>query len=128
MQVHAGTLDERAQVTHYCPNSPVPLYADATVRQVMDMTIGVKYSEVYADPKADIWAYAWAGGTAAPPATPGQRPYDYLVTLQKEGGHGVGFTYKTINTEVLAGGSSKRVAGARLADLTFAADLGEAWL
>ncbi|MCZ7162489.1 hypothetical protein NK276_23945 [Salmonella enterica] len=29
-------------------------YGDATVRQVMDMTIGVKFSEDYADPKAEV--------------------------------------------------------------------------
>ena len=119
MQVHTGALDEQAQVTHYVPELAGTAYADATVRQVMDMTIGVKYSEVYADPKADIWAYAWAGGTRArPPDYTGPTTfYDYLVTLRKEGEHGAGFTYKTINTEVLAW-VVKRVAGLRLADLT----------
>jgi len=46
--------------------------------------------------------------------------YDYLVTLNKEGEHGTGFTYKTVNSEVLAW-IVKRVSGVRLADLTSAA-------
>ena len=119
MQVHAGALDEDKLVPHYIPELRDTAYGDATVRQVMDMLIGVRYSEVYTDPKADIWAYAWAGGTRArPPGYTGPATfYDYLVTLKKEGEHGQGFTYKTINTEVLAW-IVKRVAGVRLADLT----------
>jgi CubicO group peptidase (beta-lactamase class C family) len=38
-------------VTKYIPELKDSAYADATVRQVMDMTIGVQYSENYADPK-----------------------------------------------------------------------------
>ena len=119
MQLHAGELDDSARVTHYVPELKDTAYGDATVRQVMDMTIGVRYSEAYADPSADIHAYARAGGMRARPrdyAGP-QSFYDYLVTLKKEGEHGIGFTYKTVNSEVLAW-IVKRVAGARLADLT----------
>lgn len=119
MRVHDGTLDANAQVTHYIPELRDSAYGDATVRQVMDMTIGVRYSEAYADPSADIHAYARAGGMRARPkdyAGP-QSFYDYLVTLKKEGEHGAGFIYKTVNSEVLAW-IVKRVAGVRLADLT----------
>ena len=122
MQVHSGELDESARVTHYVPELKDTAYGDATVRQVMDMTIGVRYSEAYADPTADIHAYARAGGMRARPidyAGP-QTFYDYLITLKKEGEHGTGFTYKTVNSEVLAW-IVKRVAGVRLADLTSAA-------
>ncbi len=119
MQVYDGTLDANAQVTHYVPELRDTAYGDATVRQVMDMTIGVRYSETYADPEADIWNYARAGGMRARPAgyAGPSTFYDYLVTLKKEGEHGTGFTYKTVNSEVLAW-IVKRVAGVRLADLT----------
>ena len=119
MQVHAGALDDAALVTHYVPELRGSAYADATVRQVMDMTIGVRYSEAYADPTADIWNYARAGGMRARPADYAGPSsfYEYLVTLKKEGEHGTGFTYKTVNTEVLAW-IVKRVAGVSLAELT----------
>ncbi len=119
MQVHAGELHDTASVTHYLPELHGTAYADATVRQVMDMIIGVRYSEAYADPTADIWNYARAGGMRARPADYAGPSsfYEYLVTLKKEGQHGTGFTYKTVNTEVLAW-IVKRVAGVRLADLT----------
>ncbi len=119
MQLYAGELDDSALVTHYVPELRGTAYADATVRQVMDMTIGVRYSEAYADPTADIWKYARAGGMRARPADYAGPSsfYEYLVTLIKEGEHGTGFTYKTVNTEVLAW-IVKRVAGVSLAELT----------
>ena len=119
MQLLDGSLDETKRVPHYIPELRDTAYGDATVRQVMDMTIGVRYSEAYADPNADIHAYARAGGMRARPrdyAGP-QTFYDYLVTLKKDGEHGTGFTYKTVNSEVLAW-IVKRVSGVRLADLT----------
>jgi CubicO group peptidase (beta-lactamase class C family) len=99
-----GKLDPAALVTKYVPELKDGAYADATVRQVMDMTVGVKYSEVYADPKADVWDYARAGGLLpAGPNYQGPRTfYEFLVKLQKEGEHDQAFAYKTSNAEVLA--------------------------
>jgi CubicO group peptidase (beta-lactamase class C family) len=84
----------------------------------MDMQIGVKYSELYADPNADIWAYSRAGGLTARPAgyTGPQNFYEYLVTLRQEGAHGEAFAYKTVNTEVLCW-IMKRATGVGLAQM-----------
>jgi len=119
MLAHAGALDPGAAVTHYLPELKASAYGDAIVRQVMDMTIGVRYSEAYADPDADIWHYARAGGMLPrPPGYAGPATlYAYLAMLRPEGGHGEGFAYKTVNTEVLAW-IVKRVAGQRLSALT----------
>jgi CubicO group peptidase (beta-lactamase class C family) len=98
-----GKLDENTRVTKYIPELADTAYGDATVRQVLDMTIGVRYSENYADPKAEIWQYASAGGVFPRPAGyDGPTSfYGYLRTLQKEGGHGQAFAYKSVNTDVL---------------------------
>jgi hypothetical protein len=103
MLVAEGKLDENALVTRYIPELAGTAYADATVRQVLDMTIGVKYSENYADPKAEVWQHARAGGVfPRPPGYSGPTSfYGYLRTLQKEGEHGQAFAYKTVNTDVL---------------------------
>jgi hypothetical protein len=45
-----GVIDPAAPVTRYLPEMKNTAYGDATVRQVMDMTIGAKFSEDYADP------------------------------------------------------------------------------
>lgn len=99
-----GKLDPAAPVTQYVPELKDGAYGDATVRQVMDMTVGVHYTENYADPDADVWRYARAVGMLPRPAGD-QGPadlYDYLKTLHKEGEHGAVFAYKTVNAEVLA--------------------------
>lgn len=103
MLVHEGVLDEQRTVLHYLPEMRGTAYEDATLRQVMDMQIGVAYSEAYADPAADIWAYARAGGLLPRPAgySGPANFYEYLVTLRKQGTHGDAFAYKTVNTEVL---------------------------
>ena len=99
-----GQLDTAAPVTRYLPEMKDTAYGDATVRQVMDMTVGVRYSENYADPKAEVWDYARAGGMLAQgPDYAGPKGfYEFLKTLQKEGAHDEAFAYKTVNAEVLA--------------------------
>lgn len=113
-----GRLDPAAPVVKYLPELQGTAYGDATVRQVMDMTIGVRYSENYADPKAEVWDYARAGGMlprAADYAGP-KSFYEFLATLQKEGTHDEAFAYKTVNAEVLAW-VLRRASHRSLADL-----------
>jgi len=113
-----GRLDPDAPVTKYVPELKDSAYGDASVREVLDMTIGVKYSENYSDPKAEVFDYARAGGMMPqPPGYNGPKTfYDFLATLKKEGEHGKVFAYKTANAEVLAW-IVKRASGKSLADL-----------
>jgi CubicO group peptidase (beta-lactamase class C family) len=110
--VHDGALDPAKLVPHYIPELEGTAYGDATVRQVLDMTIGVKYSETYSDPSAEIWAYTAACGITPRPTgyTGPDSICDFLRTLKKEGAHGEVFAYKTCNTEVL-GWIVQRVTG-----------------
>ncbi len=103
MLVAEGKLDENALVTRYIPELAGSGWADATVRQVLDMTTGLKYSENYADPQAEVWQHARAGGILPrPPGYAGPRTfYEFLRTVRKEGEHGQAFAYKTVNTDVL---------------------------
>jgi CubicO group peptidase (beta-lactamase class C family) len=112
MLVAEGKLDENALVSRYIPELKDTAYGDATVRQVLDMTVGVRYSENYADPKAEVWQYARAGGIFPRPAGYAGPTsfYGFLETLQKEGGHGQAFAYKTVNTDV-AGWLIRRATG-----------------
>ena len=116
--VFEGVLDDKQRVPHYLPEMAHTAYADATLRQVMDMQIGVFYSELYSDPKAHIWDYARAGGFRAHGKDytgPGTL-YDFLLTLKKEGDHGQAFAYKTVNTELMCW-IMKRVTGQGLAEM-----------
>jgi hypothetical protein len=102
--VAEGRLDENALVSAYLPELKDSAFGDATVRQVLDMTTGLRYSEKYADPQAEVWDFARASGQI--PRGPGysgpRSLYDYLPTLRKEGEHGVAFAYKSPNAEVVA--------------------------
>lgn len=101
--VAEGVLDENKQVSHYVPELVNSAFGDATVRQVMDMTTGLKYSENYADANADIWAYSAAGNPYPKPKDydGADGYYDYLTKVQKEGEHGDAFGYKTVNSDAL---------------------------
>jgi CubicO group peptidase (beta-lactamase class C family) len=111
-------LDATKTVSHYLPEMSGTAYEDATLRQVLDMQIGVAYSETYADPKAHIWDYGRAGGLRprGPDYSGPGNFYEYLRTLSKEGTHGAAFAYKTINTEVMCW-VMKRVTGIALEDM-----------
>lgn len=101
--VAEGKLDENAKVAQYIPELKDSAFGDATVRQVLDMRTGLKYSENYADPKAEIWDHVRAGGVLPrPPGYQGpQSFYEFLQTVKKEGEHGGAFAYKTVNSDAL---------------------------
>jgi CubicO group peptidase (beta-lactamase class C family) len=98
-----GRLDEHAQVGALVPELLGSAFGDATLRQLLDMRTGLKYSEDYADPGAEIWAHVRAGNVL--PRLPGdQGPasfYDFLRTVRKQGEHGGAFAYKTVNADAL---------------------------
>ncbi len=110
--VAEGALDDAQQVGHYLPELAGSGFGQATVRQVMDMTTGIDYTENYADPQAEIWNHMRAGGVMpCPPDYKGPGSFDaYLQTVRPLGEHGQQFTYRTANTDVL-GWIVRRVSG-----------------
>ncbi len=110
--VAEGKLDPQALVVKYIPELDGSAFGDATVRQVLDMTTGIKYSEDYSNPQAEIWQHVRAG-SVFPRPTDYDGPesfYEFLQTLEKKGEHGQQFTYKTVNTDVV-GWLIRRVTG-----------------
>lgn len=116
--VAEGMLDDSAPVTDYVPELAESAFGNATVRQVMDMTTSLDFSEDYSDPNADIFAHGAAGSTLPKPADyNGPRTYyEFLQTVEPLGEHGVGFSYKTVNTDAL-GWVLARASGVALPDL-----------
>ncbi|MFC0282186.1 serine hydrolase domain-containing protein [Camelimonas abortus] len=113
-----GRLDPQAPVTKYVPELKDSAYGDATVRDVMDMRVGVDYTENYQDPQSSVWDYARAGGLI--PRPPGYTGPDdfaaFLQRLKKQGQHGASFSYKTANAEALTW-IVRRAAGKSIAEL-----------
>jgi CubicO group peptidase (beta-lactamase class C family) len=118
MLIDEGVIDRHALVSKYLPELKDSAWADATVQQTLDMTTGVAYSENFRDPSSGIFQYLHASGLLpAPPTYTGPRTIpDLLVTIKKEGEHGAGFKYKTVDTEVI-GWLLERVTGKSYAAL-----------
>jgi CubicO group peptidase (beta-lactamase class C family) len=102
--VAEGVLDESRPVVHWVPELAQSGFGTASLGQVMDMTTGLDFSEVYTDPNSGIAAYARAGGLAPRPAgsAPAEGLYAFLQTVGAAGSQGAGFTYRSVNTDVLA--------------------------
>lgn len=101
--VAEGTLDENRPVTDYIAELEDSAFADATVRQVLDMTTSLQFNEDYANPNADIWAFSAAGNPLPKPSNyrGAIGYYAALQTIKKAGPHGDAFGYKTPNADAL---------------------------
>lgn len=116
--VAEGKLDDEATVDSLVPELKNSAFGSATVRQVMDMTTALDYSEDYADPEADIWQYSAAASPLPKPSDySGPEGYfEYLQTVEQNGDHGDAFGYRTVNSDAL-GWIIARVSGKSVANL-----------
>lgn len=112
------TLDETARVGDLVPELASSAFGDATVRQVLEMTTALDYSEDYADPEAEVWTFAAAGSPLPKPdGYDGPQSYfAFLETVGKEGEHGQAFSYKTVNADAI-GWIISRATGMSVAEL-----------
>ncbi|MFM5915941.1 MAG: serine hydrolase domain-containing protein [Novosphingobium sp.] len=115
MLIAEGRLDPSSPVGELIPELATSGFADATLRQVMDMTTALDFSEDYTDANSGIGAMSNALGLT--PRAPGYAGptdvYAFLPSIRKNGIHGERFTYRTCNTEVL-GWIVARTAGQRI--------------
>jgi CubicO group peptidase (beta-lactamase class C family) len=101
-------------ITRYLPELEGSGYDDVSLRQVMTMTSGVKWSEDYANPKSDV-------------ARAGQQPFkgghpiadnplvQYMAKLKSETEPGEKFVYKTGETDLAGLALARALAGKSLA-------------
>lgn len=116
--IQEGLIQPDSSVAFYVPELKNSAFGTATIRQVMDMTTSLKFSEDYADPNAEIWKFSAAGNPLPKPKnyTGPRSYYEYLPTVEKQGVHGKAFGYKTVNTDVM-GWVISRVTGKNIAEL-----------
>ncbi len=96
-----GRLDPAKSVSYYVPELSASGFGDATVRQLMDMTTAIKFSEDYTNPTAEIWAFSAAGNPMLAPGDDAVGYYNYLKGVKKDGEHGNVFGYRTVNADAL---------------------------
>jgi CubicO group peptidase (beta-lactamase class C family) len=112
-----GAIDVMAAVDYYLPELAASGYRGATVRDVLDMRSGVRFSEEYLDPDAEVRLLEQVIGWA--PRMRADLPfsmYEYLATLQAERDHGAAFEYRSCETDVL-GWLCERASGVRMPEL-----------
>lgn len=109
--VDRGVLDLGKGLTEYVPELAGSAYADAGVRHLLDMSVGISYVEDYEDDDSDdgrlqrLYGYKPKRSADEPGSS-----YDFAVTTRKEGEHGRAFHYVSLNTNVL-GWVMERVTG-----------------
>ena len=118
MLMDQGKINADAPVSKYVPELSHSAYGDATVQQVLNMTVGIHFSEKYDDPDSDFTRYGYAAKAFTSPRgyTGPESIYAYLPTLKKAGKHGKAFHYVSPDTEVL-GWIVERITGMRWSDV-----------
>jgi CubicO group peptidase (beta-lactamase class C family) len=115
-----GVLNLNAPISDYLPELSNTGWKGATLQHVLDMTTGVKFSEVYTDPYSDIGQVDVACGWK--PIPEGADPafkwpahmWELVLGLKATvRPHGEKFEYRSIETDVLAF-CMERVTGKRL--------------
>lgn len=111
-----GLLDPDAPVETYVPELATSGYAGATVRTVLDMRSGVKFSEAYLDPDSEVRVMERSMGWAPRNHGDPLGMYPYILTMTRDRAHDGVFDYRSIETDVL-GWICERAAGRRMSEL-----------
>lgn len=114
--IHQGVIDRDAPLSTVIPELQDSGYADATLRQVMDMRSGVQFNEDYTSPDSDIALVDCAAGWKPRRENSPTSVLDIPCTLSKVREHGGHFEYRSIETDVMAW-VMQRSTGRLLADL-----------
>lgn len=116
--VERGKLDPEARVSRYVPEIAGSAYGDATVRNLLDMTVSIRFVEDYLDPTGDVARYRVAMDWNPPGAFAYQGGlHDFLPTLPKgEAAHGERFHYVSPNSDLL-GWVLERAGGLKISEM-----------
>ena len=111
-----GRLDLAKLAEDYVPEVRGSGYGRATVRDILDMRTGVKFSEKYSDLDAEVRVMEVHVGWRPACGEPAMGVYGYLTSLGSEGPHGGPFKYRSADTDML-GWICERATGMRMAEL-----------
>ena len=103
-----GSLDD--PITTYLPGLARSAYEGVTVRQVLNMTSGVRWNEAYDDPNSDVARF-----TSEPSVNGSDPVVTYMARLPREAAPGTKWVYKTGETN-LVGSLVRAATGKNLSD------------
>ena len=113
-----GRLRPDSDIVDHLPElGESPGFADATVRNLLDMTTAIAFSEEYDDPVSEVVAHERAMGWRGRSAVADRGVYAFAATIGRaDRTAGEVFHYASINTDVL-GWLIERVTGRRFVDV-----------
>jgi len=116
--VESNELSEKDLITTYIPELANSAYAEATVRNLLDMRVGVFFNEDYLATEGPIIDYRYAANwNPVPKDREAGDLRSFMSSLaQADGSHGGRFHYVSPNTDLLAW-VFERATGMRYADL-----------
>jgi CubicO group peptidase (beta-lactamase class C family) len=115
--IEGGELDAQRLVTDYVPELEQSGYRGATVRHVLDMRTGVRFSEEYTNPMAEIRELdRWIAQSRHIGGQGVYGLYPYLRTLEADAPHGGEFRYRSAEADVL-GWVCERASGSEMSEL-----------
>ncbi|TPO11788.1 serine hydrolase [Mesorhizobium sp. B1-1-5] len=110
-----GLFDPSAPVTHYIPEAKGSAYGDASVRNVLDMTVSLDFEEAYLDPESAFARYRRS--TLWNPGGGSESLAAFLMTIPRLAEpHGQTYRYRSPNSDVL-GILVERALGRRVIEL-----------
>ena len=115
----SGLLDMAGVLTDYVPELAGTSFEGATVRQLLDMSCGTRFSEDYDDPESDVRRYESVAGWQPAPGPSSPDLLQYILALPNSREHGEIFEYRSILTDLLG------IVLERAADMRFNEALSE---
>ncbi|TIV99209.1 MAG: serine hydrolase, partial [Mesorhizobium sp.] len=110
-----GVFDPNAPVIEYIPEAKGSAYDDASVRNVLDMTVSLDFEEAYLDPESAFARYRRS--TLWNPGGGSESLAAFLLTLQRLAEpHGQTYRYRSPNSDML-GILVERASGKRVSQL-----------
>jgi CubicO group peptidase (beta-lactamase class C family) len=101
--VAQGRLDPQAPITHYIPELQGSAYEGATVRNLLDMSVGMDFDENYASKTSDLYRLDEAAGWVERGPNADAGLHRYLSTLTRRlGAHGSTFRYASPHADAMA--------------------------
>jgi CubicO group peptidase (beta-lactamase class C family) len=107
-----GKIDLQHPVTDYIPELKGSAWDGIPIQQLMDMTVNIKYDEIYLDPRSDAYVFARVTHLVEMPSIPPEfdNVLDYFKSVRPGNNTEELFHYISLNTEVL-GMLIKKVTG-----------------
>jgi CubicO group peptidase (beta-lactamase class C family) len=115
--VETGVISPDDPIKDYVPELASSAYGDARIRHLLDMTVGIRYTEDHEDDESDDARLDRLCGVkpSRAPDEPGSA-YDFATSTVKQGEHGKMLHYVSLNTDVL-GWVMERATGAPMPEL-----------